>query len=248
MPNRLLPSIALRNRSRYRGSKMFSAILSPGMMVVMTKRGSLSVMAAPASVSRMAAASSSFARSAYSSGKLRCRMRCRTSVTGSCPAPTCSTVLHMGHRDLWSNARMRHARQKLCPHGVVTGSNRSFRHSVHSHSSACWESALVTRALLLVNGGDWLSLIAPPQPSAWAPCFCSCCGCHGVVGCADSPCCCSTCCSSKTSSSSSPTASATALRPSLHALLSGVSCKPFWNASRASSYFSERSKAVPMRE
>eukprot|EP00983_Pelagomonas_calceolata_P021350 668890-Pelagomonas_calceolata.AAC.2 len=62
---------------------------------------------------------------------------------------TLQIPLHASEPDLvnLANTHARGPHQKLCPHGVVTGSNRSFRHSVHSHSSACWESALVTRAL-----------------------------------------------------------------------------------------------------
>lgn len=45
------------------------------------------------------------------------------------------TVLHMGHLLEWSVVRAKQARQKVWPHGVVTGSKSSFMHSMHSVSS-----------------------------------------------------------------------------------------------------------------
>lgn len=45
------------------------------------------------------------------------------------------TVLHIGHLLEWSVVRAKQARQKVWPHGVVTGSYSSFMHSMHSVSS-----------------------------------------------------------------------------------------------------------------
>ena len=45
------------------------------------------------------------------------------------------TVRHMGHLLEWSVVRAKQARQKVCPQGVVTGSNSSFMHRMHSTSS-----------------------------------------------------------------------------------------------------------------
>lgn len=45
------------------------------------------------------------------------------------------TVLHMGHLFEWSVERAKQLRQKVWPHGVVTGSNSSFMQRMHSVSS-----------------------------------------------------------------------------------------------------------------
>ena len=42
---------------------------------------------------------------------------------------------HMGHLLEWSVVRAKQARQKVWPQGVVTGSNSSFMHRMHSTSS-----------------------------------------------------------------------------------------------------------------
>lgn len=57
----------------------------------------------------------------------------RNSTIG--PSKQGRTVRHMGHLLLWSVERMKHPRQKVCPHGVVTGSYSSFRQRIHSMSS-----------------------------------------------------------------------------------------------------------------
>ena len=45
------------------------------------------------------------------------------------------TVLHMGHLLEWSMLRAKHARQKVWPQGVVTGSYSSFMQRLQSVSS-----------------------------------------------------------------------------------------------------------------
>ena len=47
---------------------------------------------------------------------------------------SCKEVLQRGQAGLWSMQRSRQVRQNKCPHGVVTGCQKSRQHKVHSKS------------------------------------------------------------------------------------------------------------------